>query len=138
MFISLKTTTGAWPPVPRKKEEKTSFLPRSLPPLKEEKEEDVSEADMVRELFEPMRAWYVDRARDELRSSHGAFPPTAEALRDWTSFKAVTSAFLDEPVAAPPTKRRSRFGDATGKKKKKKRDVAAKSARQLVLVRLFL
>ena len=72
----------------------------------------------IRMVFAPMAAWYHDPARGALRQRHGAFPPTPDALANWKSFGAVTTAFLDDqdvastgapaasaaepPAAAPP------------------------------------
>ncbi len=72
----------------------------------------------IRTVYAPMAAWYHDPARGALRQRHGAFPPTPDALANWKSFGAVTTAFLDDqgvastgapaasaaepPAAAPP------------------------------------
>jgi hypothetical protein len=69
-------------------------------------------------VFAPMAAWYHDPARGALRQRHGAYPATPDALANWKSFGAVTTAFLDDqgvastgaraasaaepPAAAPP------------------------------------
>ena len=52
--------------------------------------------DEVRAIYRPMAAWYRAPARDALRRHHGEFPPTSEALANWTSFNAVTTAFLHD------------------------------------------
>ena len=110
------------------------------PPKKEEaipemKEEDVDEAEMVRELYEPMRQWYLTQAG--LQKVHGAFPPNPETMRHWTAFKIVTSAFLDSDSPSEKqtglTKKPSRFGDATGNRRKRPRHLNGST--QLVLVR---
>ena len=72
----------------------------------------------IRMVFAPMAAWYHDPARGALREKYGQFPPTPDALANWKSFGAVTTAFLDDqgvastgaraasaaepPAAAPP------------------------------------
>ena len=72
----------------------------------------------IRMVFAPMAAWYHDPARGALRQRHGAYPATPDALANWKSFGAVTTAFLDDqgvastgapaasaaepPAAAPP------------------------------------
>ena len=52
--------------------------------------------DEVRAMYRPMAAWYQAPARDALRRHHGEFPPTSEALANWRSFNAVTTAFLHD------------------------------------------
>ena len=72
----------------------------------------------IRMVFAPMAAWYHDPARGALREKYGQYPATPEALANWKSFGAVTTAFLDDqgvastgapaasaaepPAAAPP------------------------------------
>ena len=72
----------------------------------------------IRMVFAPMAAWYHDPARSALREKYGQYPATPEALANWKSFGAVTTAFLDDqgvastgaraasaaepPAAAPP------------------------------------
>ena len=72
----------------------------------------------IRMVFAPMAAWYHDPARGALREKYGQYPPTPDALANWKSFGAVTTAFLDDqgvastgapaasaaepPAAAPP------------------------------------
>ena len=53
-------------------------------------------SDEVRAMYRPMAAWYQAPARDALRRHHGEFPPTSEALANWRSFNAVTTAFLHD------------------------------------------
>ena len=55
----------------------------------------------MRAVYGPMAAWYRVPARNALRKQHGEFPPTPEALAAWTSFGAVTTAFLDDQGVAP-------------------------------------
>ena len=57
-------------------------------------------SDEVRAIYRPMAAWYRAPARAALRRQHGEFPPTSEALANWTSFNAVTTAFLADPGVA--------------------------------------
>ena len=54
-------------------------------------------SDEVRAIYRPMAAWYRAPARAALRRQHGEFPPTSEALANWRSFNAVTTAFLADP-----------------------------------------
>jgi len=72
----------------------------------------------IRMVFAPMRTWYGAPARRALREKYGQYPPTPDALANWKSFGAVTTAFLDDqgvastgapaasaaepPAAAPP------------------------------------
>ena len=56
--------------------------------------------DEVRAMYRPMAAWYRAPARAALRRQHGEFPPTSEALANWRSFNAVTTAFLADPGVA--------------------------------------
>ena len=68
------------------------------------KERGPAKADpggQVRAVYGPMAAWYRVPARNALRKQHGEFPPTPEALAAWTSFGAVTTAFLDDQGVAP-------------------------------------
>ena len=68
------------------------------------KERGPAKADpggQVRAVYGPMAAWYHVPARNSLRKQHGEFPPTPEALAAWTSFGAVTTAFLDDQGVAP-------------------------------------
>ena len=54
----------------------------------------------IRVLYEPMRTWYGAPARAALKKKHGAYPVTPEALANWKSFGAVTTAFLDDQGVA--------------------------------------
>ena len=56
-------------------------------------------ADEVRAMYRPMAAWYRAPARDALRKHYGEFPPTSDELAAWTSFEAVTTAFLEDQPA---------------------------------------
>lgn len=75
------------------------------------------DAAMIREVYEPLRAWYADEARAELRAIHGEFPPSALALQAWGAFKDVTNRFLndgdDAPQPAQRRRKRHKFGDMT-------------------------
>ncbi|KAJ8601563.1 hypothetical protein CTAYLR_005208 [Chrysophaeum taylorii] len=90
------------------------------------------DAAMIRELYEPMRAWYERRAG--LREKHGAFPSSAGALRTWTAFGDVTNAFLEDgdDHPAPRKRKRHRFTDATTRS----RSNGEGNGGQLVVVRL--
>jgi hypothetical protein len=51
--------------------------------------------------YEPMRAWFGAPARGALRTQHGDFPSSPDALANWKAFGAVTTAFLDDQGAVP-------------------------------------
>ena len=67
-------------------------VPREEPPIVLPKS-----SDEIRAMYRPMAAWYQAPARDALRRHYGEFPPTSEALANWRSFNAVTTAFLADP-----------------------------------------
>ena len=66
------------------------------PVVREEPPTIPATSDEVRAIYRPMAAWYRAPTRDALRRHHGEFPPTSEALANWTSFNAVTTAFLHD------------------------------------------
>ena len=51
--------------------------------------------------YEPMRAWFGAPARGALRTQHGDFPSSPDALANWKAFGAVTTAFLDDQGVVP-------------------------------------
>jgi len=79
---------------------------------------EASDAEMMRELYEPMKAWYHAAPQAAVAAEHGPFPSTFEGLELWGQFQGVTAKFLGaelpavvEEIAEPPRKRRSRFRD---------------------------
>jgi len=110
----------------------------TTPPSQQQQQQGATtttDAEMIRELFEPMRAWYASSAQASLRDARGAFPATADLLASWPAFREVTGRFLDAPPevvvvqgsssSAPDDaagdnsrpRKRNRFGDATGNKR---------------------
>lgn len=99
--------------------------------------------EMIREVYEPMRAWYLADSQAGLRAIHGEFPADPSALQAWAAFKDVTVKFLrDGDDSSRPhqnhryrrKRKRHKFADATTTTTASRIDNGSNS-NELVLVR---